>query len=202
MKMQEIEAKFYVQNLKAIKQRLEKLGAVLREPRVLEVNYRLDTPAGDLAGNRQVLRLRRDRTCCMTYKDNSSLDDGAQRRREIEFTVSDFDSALQLLEALGYVVFVMYEKYRTVYEYQGVEVMLDEMPYGNFCEVEGPDVQHIRAVAEALNLDWKRSVPISYLSIFNQLKQASGYDYQNLSFQEFQNHLIQLEDFGYQPADE
>ncbi len=45
---QEIEAKFYVQRLQDVKQRLEKLEAGISEPRVLEKNLRFDTPSGDL----------------------------------------------------------------------------------------------------------------------------------------------------------
>ena len=64
------------------------------------------------------------------------------RARKSKFEVSSFDNAKALLEALGYRVSVMYEKYRTTYDWGGCEVTLDEMPYGDFAEIEGPWCRH------------------------------------------------------------
>ena len=56
----EIEAKFYTASHERIRRRLEKMGARLRDPRSLEVNYRFDDPARSLRARRRVLRLRKD----------------------------------------------------------------------------------------------------------------------------------------------
>jgi len=36
---------------------------------------------------------------------------------------------------------MMYEKYRTTFTIGSLEVVLDELPYGNFVEIEGPIVK-------------------------------------------------------------
>ena len=46
--------------------------------------------------------------------------------------MGDFEAARRLLEALGYRLTVMYEKYRTTYHLRHLIVVLDEMPYGEF----------------------------------------------------------------------
>lgn len=55
------------------------------------------------------------------------------KRREIEFTVGNFESAIQFLEALGFEPAAYYEKYRETHELNGAHVMLDELPFGSFC---------------------------------------------------------------------
>ena len=75
-------------------------------------------------------------------------------RLELEVVVSDFATTQRLLEALGYQISLVYEKYRSIYELQRVHVTLDEMPFGAFVELEGPDGATIQAVAQRLGLDW------------------------------------------------
>ena len=58
--------------------------------------------------------------------------------------VESFDQARAFLAALGYQVDMVYEKYRTKYELEGVHLDLDEMPYGDFIELEGNDVPRSR----------------------------------------------------------
>jgi adenylate cyclase class 2 len=141
---QELEVKFYLPDLPALRARLETAGAQLVQPRVHEINLRFDTPSGDLTRSYRVLRLRQDTEARLTYKGPGELVDGVRSRQELEFTVSDFGTARHFLEALGYEVSVMYEKYRATYTLRGVLVTLDEMPYGYFAEIEGPDGASIR----------------------------------------------------------
>jgi len=67
----------------------------------------------------------------------------------------------------------MYEKYRTSYKLDGVLVTLDEMPFGNFSELEGPDAESIRRVAEKLGVNWEARIADSYTALFAHLKMAS-----------------------------
>jgi len=172
--MQEIEAKFYVLDLDRIRMRLQALEARLIQDRVLETNIRFDLPDGGLRSEGRVLRLRQDNEARLTYKSESTKEQGVLSRTEIEFVVEDFEKAKQLLEALGYRKFFYYEKYRTTYILQTSEVsthiMLDEMPYGNFVEIEGESIKSIRKVADKLNLKWDTAVPTSYHMLFMRLR--------------------------------
>ena len=64
---QEIEVKFYLQDLAAFRQRLLSAGAFLTQPRVKEINLRFDTPQKDLSQKAQVLRLRKDEAVHPTF---------------------------------------------------------------------------------------------------------------------------------------
>jgi adenylate cyclase, class 2 len=163
---QEIEVKFFVRDLAVVEQRLQALGAQRTAERVLETNLRYDTPAGDLTREQRVLRLRQDVGAVMTYKGPARAGESVSMRQEIEFQVSDFAAARRLIEALGYVIYMIYEKYRTTYTLGNLEIVLDEMPFGAFVEIEGPDGDQIQQAAAQLKLDWDARSSASYLALF------------------------------------
>jgi adenylate cyclase class 2 len=199
---QELEVKLYLADLPSFKQQLEKLGGQLLEERLHEINLRFDLPDGELTRTAQVLRLRQDRSARMTYKGPGETIAGVHARREIEFTVGDFQSAQALLEILGYQVSLMYEKYRTTYSLEGLQVTLDEMPYGNFTEIEGSDTSAIHRVAERLNLNWEARILESYTSLFDHLREKLGLTFRDLAFKNFVEIEITPEDLGVTPADQ
>ncbi len=201
MDYQEKEVKFYLHDLEAMAARLEATGADLVRPRVLERNLRLDTADGTLSAEQRVLRLRQDDRVRVTYKDNTHTEDGVLVRTEIEFTADDLEVALKLFEALGYQVVVLYEKYRRVYRLGDVEVVLDEMPFGDFMEIEAPNTTLIEGVAQMLGLNWECRVIASYLGLFEVLKQHRDIDFRDLSFANFASLEISPDDLEVEPAD-
>lgn len=198
----ETEIKLHVKDLETLAQRLEALGATLASPRAHEMNLRFDTPAGTLSAQTRVLRLRQDAQSRLTYKGPTRSVDGVAHREEIEFIVSDFDAAQRLLEALGYQVFNVYEKYRTTYELDDLHIMFDEMPYGNFIEIEGENAAAILALAKKLSLDVTKTVKMSYLQVFDLLRTKQTLSVNNLTFADFAKQKIDLETIGLFPADQ
>ncbi len=196
---QELEVKFYLDSLAALESRLKELGARLVQPRVREVNLRFDTPTNDLSRSLRLLRLRRDTEARVTYKGPGSEVGGARLRQELEFTVSDFDTARALFEALGYQVYLMYEKYRATYALDAVLVTLDELPYGLFAEIEGPDGDSIQAAARALGLDWDSRILDSYAALFDRVREVLGLDFRDLSFANFEGVKVTPQALGVTP---
>ncbi len=183
---QELEVKFYLTSLAGLEDRLKGLNARLVQPRVHEVNLRFDTPDLQLTRTLRVLRLRQDNQSIITYKGPGQEVDGVKQRQELEFTVSDFDMAKATFEALGYQVSVIYEKYRATYDLGAVHVTLDEMPYGYFAEIEGPNGMTIRETAQRLGLDWEARIMDSYLVLFDRVKASLGLAFRDLTFDNFQ----------------
>jgi adenylate cyclase class 2 len=198
---QEVEVKFLLSDQAALERRLLGLGASLLQPRILEVNLRFDTPDGTLTARRQVLRLRQDAQSVMTYKGPSQDGIEVSARQEIEFTVSNFAAAQHLLEALGYQVSVIYQKYRAMYALGPVVVTLDEMPFGFFAEIEGSDAAAIRAAAGQLGLDWQARSLDSYLVLFGRAKRSLGLEFRDLTFENFLGITVLAEDIKLLPAD-
>ena len=203
---QETEAKFYVLNLAEIEVHLQDLGARLIQARVLETNIRFDLPDARLQSDRRVLRLRRDTDARLTYKSASTNEQGVLSRTEIEFFVGDFEKAKEFLEALDYQPIFYYEKYRTTYVLQlsegSTHIMLDELPYGDFVEIEGETVESIRQVSDALHLKWKAAIGTSYSALFKRVSKTLNLSFQELSFEKFAGIQVTSEDLGVRVAED
>ncbi len=198
---QEIEAKFYVTGLTGIKKRLHELKAHLIQKRILETNIRFDLPGSRLRSRGRVLRLRQDTAARLTYKGGSKTKQGVLSRVEIEFVVEDFDKAKQFLEALGYQELLRYDKYRAVYELGDCHIMLDELPYGFFVEIEGKSVKDIQKAAKKLHLRWEVAVTRSYSALFDSVKKTLHLKFNDLSYENFAGIKVKAEHLGVTPAD-
>ena len=187
----EKEAKFYIRNLKKIEQHIKDLGGIVIQPRVLESNLRFDTHERELSASFQVLRLRQDTRARLTYKGPADPNSEVSSRLEYEVEISDPTTGRHILETLGYEIVTIYEKYRTSYSLDTVEISLDEMPFGKFMEIEGADAQQIRQMAIKLNLKWENRSSLSCLGLFSQVKERLGLSMRDLTFDNFSDLDIQ-----------
>jgi adenylate cyclase class 2 len=192
----EIEVKFYLANPEVMLERLKNIGARLKRSRCRELNILFDDATGTLQASKRILRLRKDEQCLLTYKGAGEEINGVLSRREIEVVVSDFDTARDLLLGLGYHASMAYEKYRTVYAFNDCEVVLDELPYGWFCEIEGVNPQAIRTTSKKMGLQWDARIIKSYRMLFEQLKQDKDISFPDLTFANFKDLSVTPEDLG------
>lgn len=198
----EIEGKWLVQELRSLEFRLNVLGAECIQPRVYENNLRFDTPNRELSGQWKVLRLRQDNNARFTFKSPQKTEGGIRSNVEIEFTVGDFEKAKQFLKALGYEMYFRYEKYRAIYMLDGCYIMLDEMPYGDFIEIEGEDSDAVVALAEKLELDIHASSALNYAGLFDYYCQQTGCGFQHLTFAAFDGVTVTPKQLGLRYADQ
>ncbi len=177
----EIEAKFIVDRLVDFRQKVIDHGGRVIIPRGLERNLRFDDPEGELTASHQVLRLRADHRATLSYKRSQS----PEVREEIELEIDDSHAAEALLEALGYQVFFIYEKYRETFTLGSVRVMLDELPYGCFVEIEGPTLMDVKDAAEALDFSWEDRIHLTYRTIFESLCARYHLTFRDATFDNF-----------------
>lgn len=184
----EIECKLYFPLLESIHSHLAKAGAEMTHPRTYEHNIRYEGPNGDLTARHIVLRLRRDQHIRLTYKAPAAqLADGMVTRLELETTVGDFDVMDTVLLHLGFQHSTVYEKYRTTYrlpDVPNVEVVVDEMPYGNFLEIEGTP-ESIESALAKLDLTDAPRIVVGYLDLFAVLRRRYQLTFRDLTFQNF-----------------
>ena len=138
--MIEIEVKLAIGPLEPEARRLGQLGALLVHPRSLEDNVLLDLGEGRLRARGAMLRVRKyGGQATLTYKEPGPEAEpaGYKVRREMETAIDDADALIGILSAAGFRRVWRYEKYRTVYQLEGVQALLDETPIGNFLELEG-----------------------------------------------------------------
>lgn len=191
--LQEIELKLHTPDLARVKAALEAAGATLVKPRVYERNLRYDSADGLLSAGGVVLRLRQDDAARLTFKADERVVGGIASRFEAEVEVGDFALMDVILQRLGYEVALIYEKYRTTYLLGGAEVVLDELPYGNFTEIEG-DAATIERVVGQLGLAGARRMGGSYVYIFLVLKGRLGLAARDCTFEAFAGVDVDLRD--------
>ena len=107
---------------------------------------------GTLNHKRAVLRVRRvnERTI-LTYKERFPTDAGIKRQREDETEVADAEALAAILEGLGFRPTLVYEKRRATWHWGAAEIVLDELPFGLYAEIEGTK-ELIRQAAQTFGL--------------------------------------------------
>lgn len=168
----EIELKFAIPDLAALRLRLAAAGAVERGT-VFEENVVFDEPSGRLAAGEQLLRVRSDRRAVVTFKAPRVGDPRFKVREELEFEVSDATAAGALFERLGYTRTRRYQKRRQTWQLGEAVVALDELPFGTYCEVEGSPAA-IEHAAATLGLDLRQGLTQNYFTLYDDLRRVQS----------------------------
>lgn len=80
--------------------------------------------------------------------------------------------------------------------------MLDELPYGNFVEIEGENIESIKSLADKLNLKWDTAIPTSYHMLFERLcAKHPELDRSELSFSALHGRNISVEEISVRAGD-
>lgn len=198
---QEIEVKLLLKDYSALMQKISALHLPCSQERIHEFNLRYDLPDGSLVAQKQVLRLRKDTQARLTFKGPGVMEEDVLTRKEIEVVVSDFDATNRLLQALGYKVVMMYEKFRANYLMDNLVLSVDETPLGLFIELEGESPAQVRKAADALGLDWEARINLSYSALLNIFNQSSGHTFRDLSYAAFQDIKVTPVELGLNYAD-
>jgi adenylate cyclase, class 2 len=162
----ENEVKLRVPDVESARRLVRRLGAFLVQPRHFEDNLVFDDERGGISGKSCLLRLRTTSTGnSVTFKGPRAVVEGVKQREEIECRVDDPVALRTVLERLGLRVTFRYQKYREVYEWNDVEIVIDETPIGVFIEIEGA-VADIHETAEALGFGAESYIVESYAALF------------------------------------
>lgn len=169
---------------------------MLVKARLYERNVRYENADKSLSGQDIVLRLRQDDRVRLTYKAPLAERrvDSITEKFEAEVTVSDFDTMDVILGRLGYTPYLIYEKYRTTYRYDELEIVLDELPYGNFIEIEG-DSERIGEMRARLGLGDAPAFTDSYVDLLAHVRRALGIISTDLTFENFSGVIVPLSAF-------
>ncbi|MDD3948380.1 MAG: class IV adenylate cyclase [Anaerolineaceae bacterium] len=198
---QEIEVKFLIKDYERLINKIKNLGLVCARPRTHELNLRYDTPDQGLVSASQVLRLRKDDLARLTFKGPGKLQEDVLTRKEIEVVVSDFEATHRLLEALGYQVVLIYEKYRANYLIDTLILSLDETPLGVFVELEGESPAQVKSAAKLLGLDWEQRINLSYSALLGLYNRNTANSFRDLSFEVFEGLQVTPAELGLTYAD-
>jgi len=91
-----------------------------------------------LRAKKQLLRLRKyGSSWKLTHKSGSQIGRHSSRV-ELETALMTEKDDDAILRGLGYAPSFRYEKFRAEWADKGGQVVMDQTPIGNFCEIEGP----------------------------------------------------------------
>lgn len=165
----ELEAKFAVESLDAVRRALEGQG-VPQKPCRFERNAVFDTPDRALRARGELLRLRQaGERCILTWKRPARVAPvaGIKAMDEVETRVEDFEAMRRILHGLGYSEALWYEKCRETWRLGEALVCLDVLPFGEFVEIEGePDV--IARAAGCLGLGMAQARAVTYHDLYRE----------------------------------
>jgi adenylate cyclase class 2 len=169
----EIEKKYRLTKKQrdAMLRRLLKLGSPAGE---VEFEENTIYRGGRLDVGGCALRLRRvNGRALLTFKERLPGKSSIKHQREEETEVMDADALDRILRSLELRPGLVYEKRRTSWQIGKAEVALDELPFGLFMEIEGPE-QEIARVERQLEAESLPAVLETYPSLTAQLGKKRG----------------------------
>ncbi len=189
----EIEVKFLIEDLDAIREKIKAMGGK-STGRNFEKNIRFEDKEKSLISKNALLRLRKNDRNWLTYKcEADEKDDNYKICRELEVEVSNFSTTQMILEALGYQKEQIYEKWRETFLMGEAIICLDQMPFGNFIEIEGRK-KEIRNLAKKLGFSWRQRILHNYLKIFEIIKKKENLHFSDITFNNFKKIPVLLPD--------
>jgi adenylate cyclase class 2 len=173
MKKTEFEARVLEINHEELVKKLESLGAELKFSALQE---RMVYDLKPKQENKWVRLRTNGKKTTLTIKDlEAKTIDGT---KELEIEVSDFKTANEILETLGYKSRGFQQNKRTQYILDGVEVDLDKWPLiPEYMEVEGKNEKEVYDCLEKLGYQKEDIVTLDVSSIYDHY----GYDGDNLT---------------------
>jgi adenylate cyclase class 2 len=178
---QEIEIKFRVDDLRALSRKLRAAGFRLATRRTHEMNTLYDLPGGLLRGRKELLRLRQyGSEWTLTHKAGKKTGRHSSRE-ELETSVEDGKQMDSILRALGYAPSFRYEKFRAEWTDGKGQVVVDETPIGNFCEIEGLP-RWIDATAKKLGVSETEFITKNYAGLFAEWKEQTKSKAKEMTF--------------------
>ena len=158
----EIEKKYRLSKnqREAVLKRLPQIGAKLKAEEFEENTL---YGGGELLHmGHSVLRLRRvNGAAILTYKERLPSTSSIKHQREEETRVSDAEAMDVILDALGFTAALVYEKRRQTWRLGKSEIVIDELPFGLFMEIEGSE-EEIRDIEGKLAVKRLRAERATY----------------------------------------
>ncbi|MFN2578662.1 MAG: class IV adenylate cyclase [Pyrinomonadaceae bacterium] len=164
----EIEKKYRLtkEQRRAIERRMRDMSLA---PAELEHEENTIYRGGPLDQPGRALRLRRVNGCAyLTFKRRLPGRSPIKHQEEYEVAIADPDGLESILKSLQFTPGLVYEKRRTPWQVGEARVVIDELPFGLFMEIEAP-VSEIKRVEKLLGAEKIPGVMDTYPSLTRAL---------------------------------
>ncbi len=152
----EIEVKFADIDIEEVRERLRTAGATCEQP--MRLMRRAVIEQKHHEAEKSFIRIRDEGDkATLTYKKRKS--DSLHGATEIEVTISDFSTTVELFTAAGWPYNTLQESRRETWSLEGAEVVIDEWPWLRpYIEIEAASETIVRQAAKHLSFDWTEAV--------------------------------------------
>lgn len=152
----EYEAKFYPTEIEDIRSRLTTAGAKCIRPEYDQKRFVFDL-AGSTPERRSFVRVRDEgNRITMTLKHFTGKN--IDNQHELEITVSDFPTAVDILKNIGLTPAAYEESRRELWNLDDTDVTIDSWPFlGTVVEIEGKGEDAVKAVTQKLDFEWNNA---------------------------------------------
>ena len=184
----EVEIKFRVGDVRSLAPKLRAAGFRLVTSRRHELNTLYDLPGEVLRKRKELLRLRQyGREWTLTHKSGGKKGRHSSRV-ELETFVGDGKKMDAILRGLGYGPSFRYEKFRAEWTDGKGQIVVDETPIGNFCEIEGPP-RWIDTTAQKLGVSHEQYITKNYATLFAEWKRERKSQAPEMTFRTVRGRL-------------
>jgi adenylate cyclase class 2 len=166
----EIEGKFPVPSFAPVRERLQKL-AVSEKGTEYQRDVYYSPVDRDFGKTDEALRIRYGKgDVTLTYKGPRLTSHELKAREEVNVQVESGKDLEIILQRLGFIPVYIVEKQRERYDWEGVEISLDEVKgLGTFVEIEVKEggvrpEERIEAIKKKLGIEGEH-IPLSYLEL-------------------------------------
>jgi len=184
----EIEIKIQIEDKNEIKEIQKKLKSLngISAPKIFQRTFRLDTPSFDLEQKGIFLRTRKEgENAVMTVKIKFLKTNNTNyfQRKEFEISIDSAENGAELLRNLGFSKQKIFEKYRELwtFEKKEVQVTIDNLPFGDFIEIEGSK-KEIEEMIKSLGMINKKRIINTYWDLFDEWKKKKGINGKDIVF--------------------
>jgi adenylate cyclase class 2 len=121
-----------------------------------------------------IVRIRKtDLRSLLTFKRRIENEFDIKRQIEHETEISDPSAVEAIIAELGLKPVLVYEKYRDTWRFRSVEIVLDELPFGNYMEIEG-SITEIKEAEMFLGLEGLETEHETYPRLTARLGEKVG----------------------------
>lgn len=168
----EIEAKAQVDDASIVESRVRQSGGYLIGEKK-QVDIYLSHPCRDMMAADEALRLRLEGGACVVTFKGARMKGSLKSREELEFSVGDWEKALEVFKRLGFKPGAKVCKVRREYRLLGANVAIDKVEgLGNFVEIEASRIGNemersalVERVANLIGVDKDRLTTKSYVEL-------------------------------------
>ena len=197
----EFECKFYPVNKDEYRKKLESLGAKLTIPERKMIRIIADSRLNPVLPKNHYVRVRDEGNLTrlslkVTANEGGQLSD----QKEVDVEVSNFDDAVQIMEAVGVKFNQVQETLREEWGYKGAQITIDTWPgIDTYSEIEADSEEKVREIADDFGFDWNKKIITAAAEVYARvykidieevLEKISNITFENNPFEGMEKHEL------------